>query len=100
MDTAFQPQLELEHTGPEVRAYIYQVISEFEPFTTGSTTVTVVAKDPLKVSKQDLLDRPEIDDLQKKWRIAISLTEAGTQLEEEGLTRISTSRFRSPRTSS
>ena len=86
MITPFQPQLELDHTGPEVRSYINQTILEFEPYTTPSTTVTVVAKDPMKLATEgDFFETGETEDLQRKWRIAISLSEEGTQLEEEGV---------------
>jgi ribosome-associated translation inhibitor RaiA len=69
---------QLEAMEPEVKAFIYQTIIEFEPFITPSTLISVIAKDPKKSTKGG----------QKKsenqtWRISISLSEDGTTLEEE-----------------
>ena len=64
--------LDLESISPELKSYIYQIIAEFEPFSTPETVITVIAKEPLKKEKN-------------KFRISISLVEDGTKLEDEGL---------------
>jgi ribosome-associated translation inhibitor RaiA len=85
METPFQPQIDLDDIGPEVRSYIYQAMMDFQPFTTASTTVAVIAKDPLKLAKlEEYVDQdPQL--LRKYWRISIALSEDGTQIEEEGV---------------
>ncbi|MGE0630998.1 MAG: HPF/RaiA family ribosome-associated protein [Pseudobdellovibrionaceae bacterium] len=55
---------------PEVKAYIYQQIQEFEPFVTPETIVGVIAKKRKK--KTD-----------PKYRIEIVLTESGTKIKAE-----------------
>ena len=60
---------QLEAMEPEVKAFIYQTIIEFEPFITPSTLISVIAKDPKKSTKGG----------QKKsenqtWRISISIS--------------------------
>lgn len=77
----------LENVSPEVKSYIYQVISELEPFTTPETTVAVIARDPLKLITRFEADGVEFDHtkLRTMYRIAISLSEDGGKIEEEGL---------------
>lgn len=77
----------LENLAPEVKSYIYQSISEFEPFTTEATTVSVIARDPLKLITRFEADGVEFDHTKLKtmYRIAISLSEEGGKIEEEGL---------------
>jgi len=75
MDTPFKPQIDLNDVGPEVRAYIYQTITEFEPFMTPETVVSVIAKEP---KDKSILNKT-------MYRIGISLKEDGTKLEEEGV---------------
>jgi ribosome-associated translation inhibitor RaiA len=77
----------LEDVSPEVKSYIYQAISEFEPFTTSETTVAVIARDPLKLISRFEADGLEFDHTKLKtmYRIAISLSEEGGKIEEEGL---------------
>jgi hypothetical protein len=77
MDQPKTPKIDLENLNPEVRAYIYQTVSEFEPFITPTTMISVIAKDlPHSINQfSSRQDRP--------WRIAISLTEEGTTLQEE-----------------
>lgn len=87
MDTPFKPQIELKDLSPEVTSYIYQIILEFQPFTTENTTVAVVAKNPLQLLSSDdseevLYDKKK---LAKMYRIAISLTEDGTEVSEEAI---------------
>ena len=74
-----KPQIHLEELGSEVRSYIYQIITEFHPFSTPETIVAVVAKDPLKIMDRDNLKSSNV------YRIAISLTEEGTKIEEEAV---------------
>lgn len=86
MEKALGPQLDLENVGPEVKSYIYQILSEFEPFTTPQTTVAVIAKDPLALRKKiDVGPLPSKKDLARMYRISITLHEDGTKLEAEGL---------------
>lgn len=87
MQTPLDTQLDIQNVDPEVKSYIYQVISEFEPYCTQSTQVAVVAKDPLKLISHFEANGEEYDrtDLRKMYRISITLSEEGTKLEEEGL---------------
>ncbi|MBX3016569.1 MAG: hypothetical protein KF767_01670 [Bdellovibrionaceae bacterium] len=83
---ALGPQLDLDNVGPEVKSYIYQILSEFEPYTTPETTVAVIAKDPLALrKKEDAGDLPPKAELARMYRISITLHEDGTKLEAEGL---------------
>ena len=84
----FKPKIHLENVEPEVKSYIYQSIMEFQPFVTPETVVKVIAKDPLKLLSQNDsngVDLPEHKKLRQMYRIAISLTEDGTKVEEEAL---------------
>ena len=85
--TPFKSELDLDNVSPEIKSYIYQVLMEFEPFTTPETVVAVVAKDPLKLISSLEANGVDYDrtELKKMYRISISLTEEGTKLEEEAL---------------
>lgn len=100
MDTPLKREIQIENLGPEVTSYIYQIILEFEPFTTPDTMVSVVAKNPLELIKfsapiDDSDDTtvlhadhgalPAKAELKKMFRIAISLTEEGQTIQAEGL---------------
>lgn len=87
MKTPLQSKLELDDVSPEIKSYIYQTISEFEPFTTPATLVAVISRDPLKLISQLEANGVEYDrtELKKMYRISISLSEDGAKLEEEGL---------------
>lgn len=96
MDDIFEPQVDLENAGPmdlenigpEVKSYIYQVLAEFEPYTTPQTLVSVIAKDPLALQKKrgELAgELPSKDKLAKMYRICISLHEDGSKVEAEAL---------------
>lgn len=85
MEPVFQPQVDIANMGPEVRSYIHQTLAEFEHFTTVDTTVTVVARDPMKLIKEDGYEDMDPARLRKFWRFAIVLAEDGTQIEEEGI---------------
>ncbi|MCE3011352.1 MAG: hypothetical protein LW875_12155 [Proteobacteria bacterium] len=82
-----QSQVETVNVDKEVKSYIYQSISEFEPYVTPNTLIAVIAKDPLKLASRLEEEGQEID--REKWknfhRIAITLTEDGTKLEEEAV---------------
>lgn len=84
-----KPQIQLEEISPEVKSYIYQVIQEFDAFTTPETSIVVVARDPLKLLSQgdeeSRLTLPNRKQLKKMYRIGILVSEDGTTLEEEGL---------------
>ena len=87
MKTPYKPTIQLENVGPEIKSYIYQVLMEFEPFTTPTTTVAVTAKDPLKLIKSMEANGVDYDrtELKSMYRISIALIEDGTKIEEEGL---------------
>ena len=87
MKTPLKSNLDLDNLSPEVKSYIYQTISEFEPFTTPETMIAVVAKDPLRLISRLEADGVDYDrtELKKMYRISISLSEDGAKLEEEGL---------------
>lgn len=87
METPLNSQLDIQNIDPEVKSFIYQVISEFEPYCTPTTQVAVVSKDPLKLISHFEATGDEYDrtDLRKMYRISITLSEEGTKLEEEGL---------------
>jgi hypothetical protein len=72
---------------PEVKSYIYQTISEFEPFITSETVISVISKDPKKLARQyEMEDREfDLEDLKKQYRISISLQEGDAKLFAEGL---------------
>ncbi|MBX3032998.1 MAG: hypothetical protein KF865_03670 [Bdellovibrionaceae bacterium] len=79
--------IRLLDTDPEVKSYIYQQISEFEPYVTPETVVAVVARDPRKLALQLETDGRPIpaNELKNMFRIAIVLREGDTQIQEEGL---------------
>lgn len=85
MSNKTKPQIQLETVDPEIRSYILQVLMDLQPFTSPDTTVSVLAKDPLKMTDlpEDQLIDPE--KLKSMWRISIALMEDGAQLEEEAL---------------
>lgn len=87
METPLNSRLDMQNVDPEVKSFIYQVISEFEPYCTPNTQVSVISKDPLKLISHFEANGDEYDrtDLRKMHRISITLAEEGTQLEEEGL---------------
>ena len=87
MDSPTKPKIELKNISPEVKSYIYQVITEFEPFSTPNTLVKVVAKDPLQLLSQTDEDTevPNKQKLKKMHRICIILSEEGTEISEEAL---------------
>lgn len=88
MEKPLQPshQVDLDNVGPEIKSYIYQTLTEFEPYTTPSTVVSVIAKNPLKLLKGGETDHlPEREKLKTMYRISISLAEEGTKVEAEGL---------------
>jgi ribosome-associated translation inhibitor RaiA len=97
MDTPFKPEIILQNLSPEVKSFIYQIILEFEPFSTPETVISVVAKNPLGLLTEmddpdentafafDLFDLPKKGALKKMYRIAISITESGSRIEAEGL---------------
>ncbi|MFP5520295.1 MAG: HPF/RaiA family ribosome-associated protein [Bdellovibrionia bacterium] len=87
MDSLLKSSNHLIEASPEVKAYIYQLIQEFEPFVTPETIVAVTAKDPSKLATKLELEGIEISeqDLKKMHRISILLKEDGTKIEAEGL---------------
>lgn len=85
METPLSPQIQLEQMDPEIRSYIYQVLMDFQPFTTPDTTVSVVAKDPLKLHDPNIEKYDDPEKLKSLWRIGIKLTEDNANIEEEGV---------------
>ncbi len=81
-----QPHLDLNDVNPEVLSYVYQSLMEFQPYTTESTEMAVIAKDPLKLLKgADPETLPPRKQLKKMFRISITLSDQGTKIEAEGL---------------
>ncbi len=87
MKTPFEHVLDLNHLDPDLKSYILQTITEFEPFTTPETMVAVVAKDPLKLKKQYLENGQDWDakKMKKLHRVSIALFEDKAKVEEEAL---------------
>lgn len=86
MEKPLLPRLELEKVNPEVLSYVYQCLIELEPYTTPTTEMAVIAKNPLKlVVRPDGRPLPPRSDLQKMYRINISLSDQGSRIEAEGL---------------
>lgn len=84
-----KPHLESIQDSPEVKAFIYQVISDFAPFVTPETIVAVVAKDPLKAGEELLADFAELSkkETQSLHRISITLKEGDSKIEAEAVDR-------------
>lgn len=82
-----QETLDLENIGPEVKSYIYQILSEFEPYTTPETKVAVIAKDPMVLFDPDKTSEEwdSAEMLKRMYRISITLKEDGSKLEAEGV---------------
>lgn len=72
---------------PEVKSYIYQMITEFEPYITPQTVIAVVAKDPTKLALQYEAEGKEfeMEDLKSHYRISISLKEDNAKIAAEGV---------------
>lgn len=87
MANLLNPTIRLLQTDPDVKSYIYQQITDFEPYVTPQTLVAVLARDPRKLAIQLETEGREIDpkDLKKMHRIAIVLREGDASLEEEAL---------------
>lgn len=82
-------QVELLENNPEVKSYIYQQITEFEPYISSETIFAVVAKDPTQLADQFEPEGDKYDqmNLAELYRISISLTENGTTIEAEGVSK-------------
>lgn len=91
MDKISLASNDLTQIDPEVKAYVYQTIMEFQPFITPATTVSVILKDPLDLIKkykdnvEELEKLPPTKELKNMWRIQISLVEDGAKMRAEGL---------------
>lgn len=91
MSVLLNPDLNVKRSAledtPEVKSYIYQQISEFEPFITPETVVSVISKDPEKLIPKYEAEDIEFDaeNLKTQYRIAISLKEGGAKLAAEGM---------------
>jgi ribosome-associated translation inhibitor RaiA len=84
MERSIHPQLALNQVNPEILSYIYQCLTELEPYATANTEMAVIARDPLELSRRGEESLPK-DELRKMYRICISLREQGTKIEAEGL---------------
>jgi ribosome-associated translation inhibitor RaiA len=86
LDSAASAKEAMEDT-PEVKSYIYQQISEFEPFITPETVVSVISKDPRKLIRKYEAEEIEFDleTLMNQYRISISLKEGEAKLVAEGM---------------
>lgn len=86
---------------PEVKSYIYQMISEFHPYVTPQTTVAVIAKDPKKLALQYEAEGREFDmqDLKSHYRISITLKEGEAKITAEGVNKDIYSAIRSAKDS-
>lgn len=87
MADLLNPTIDLIEDSPEVKSYIYQQISEFEPYVTQQTVITVIAKDPEKLALQYEADGKNVDleDLKSHFRIAIRLSEGDARISAEGV---------------
>ncbi len=87
MANLLKPAIALTEDSPEVKSYIYQQISEFEPYITPETVVEVVSKDPTKLTLQYETEGKDfdLDDLRSHFRISISLNEGGAKINAEGV---------------
>src|ERR1700679_229493 len=87
MADLLNPTIEMIEDSPEVKSYIYQQISEFEPYVTTDTLITVIAKDPEKLALQYEAEGKEVDleDLKSHFRISIRLTEGDAKISAEGV---------------
>ncbi len=87
MASLLNPNIELLDNNPEVKSYIYQQISEFEPFVTPETVIAVLAKDPEKLALQYETDGKDFDSkkMREMYRIAISLSEGKSKIHAEAI---------------
>lgn len=87
LKSRFDSEVDMANIDPEVKSYIYQTIIEFEPYSTPSTLISVVAKDPLKLISRFEADGIQYDHskLKTMHRISITLAEDGGKLEEEAV---------------
>ena len=78
----------LEDT-PEVKSYIYQQLTEFEPYITPETVIEVVSKDPKKLALQFEAEGKEYDmkSLRSHYRMSITLSDGDAKVSAEGLDR-------------
>lgn len=87
MTSLLIPSIEQIEQNPEVKSYIYQQITEFEPFVTPQTIVAVLARDPKKLAIQYETEGKDFDKktLRQLHRIAIVLKENDASVEAEGV---------------
>lgn len=87
MKTLLNQNIEHLEKDPEVRSFIYQQIADFEAFVTPTTTVAVIAKNPVDLYQAASDSGVDVSkkDLAKMYRIAIVLSENGTKLEAEAV---------------
>lgn len=84
MSKKVKPTQELLDANPDVKAFIYQQILEFDHFVTPDTKVTVVARNPHRLLAQ--YENPaDAEHLKSSHRIAVVLVEDGASLEAEGV---------------
>ncbi|MBC7371308.1 MAG: hypothetical protein H7326_07080 [Bdellovibrionaceae bacterium] len=78
----------LEDT-PEVKSYVYQQLTEFEPYITPETIIEVISKDPKKLALQFEAEGKDFDmkNLRSHYRMSITLTDGEARVSAEGLDR-------------
>lgn len=71
---------------PEVKSYMYQLLTELEPFVSPQTVVAVVARDPKKLKMHFETNGIEMseNEIKKLHRVAIVLSDDGAKVEAEG----------------
>lgn len=81
------PEIQLLIEDPDLKAFVYQQIADFEAFITPETTIYVVHRDPKKLAIQLETEGKSMspNELQNMSRVAIVLKEGDTKIEAEGL---------------
>lgn len=89
MSNKLNPRIEYLEGNPEVISYINQQIADLQSFVTEQTVISVLSKDPAKLSIQLETEGRAIParKLKKMYRVAIVLREDDTEIQGEGLDR-------------
>ena|SRR5688572_2933204 len=87
MANLLNPAIHILDQSTEVKAFVYQQITEFEAYVTPQTVVAVVARDPRKLAIQLETEGKAVEaaKLGQMHRIAIILKEDDTKIQGEGL---------------
>lgn len=78
---------ELLEDTPEVKSYIYQQLTELEPYITPQTVIEVISKDPRKLALQFEAEGKDFDmeSLRSHYRMSITLSDGQAKVFAEGL---------------